>query len=297
MTDWTPIAAEISRASGKPFTVDTARSIGGGSINAACVLEGGGQRWFVKLNQARLLSMFEAEAEGLRAMAATHTVTVPLPLCQGASGEQAWLVMEYIEPGSRANRSDSAATLGRQLAAMHACTDGTHGWHRDNTIGSTEQRNDRQPDWPTFWAEQRIGFQLQLAADNGHQGALQRDGDRLLSVMGQLLQGHQPVPSLLHGDLWSGNASVDQHGQPVIFDPACYYGDRETDLAMTELFGGFSGDFHAAYREAWPLDDGYEVRRTLYNLYHILNHLNLFGGGYAGQAADMIRRLLAEVRG
>ena len=114
--------------------------------------------------------------------------------------------------------------------------------------------------------------------------------------MDQLLNDHQPKPSLLHGDLWSGNADVNSDGQPVIFDPACYYGDRETDLAMTELFGGFSADFHATYREAWPLDDGYEMRRTLYNLYHILNHLNLFGGGYAGQAADMVSRLLAEVR-
>ena len=298
MTDWSSIASEISHASGTPFAVDSTSSVGGGSINAAYVLEGGGKRWFVKLNQASLLSMFEAEAESLRAMAASNTVTVPQPLCHGISGNQAWLVMEYIERGSRADSAtgaSSAATLGRQLAAMHACTAAAHGWQRDNTIGSTVQHNDWQPDWTRFWAEQRIGFQLELAASNGHRGALRRDGERLLQAMDQLLHGHQPQPSLLHGDLWSGNASVNSSGQPVIFDPASYYGDREADLAMTELFGGFSADFYAAYREAWPLDDGYPLRRTLYNLYHVLNHLNLFGGGYAGQAADMIRRLLAEL--
>ena len=295
MTAWSQIATQISRASGSTFSADSISTVGGGSINTACVLEGNGQRWFIKLNQARLLSMFEAEAEGLQAMAATHTVRVPQPLCHGISGDQAWLVMEYIERGGRASRNHGARTLGRQLAAMHRNTQGAHGWHRDNTIGSTAQHNNQQPDWATFWREQRIGFQLELAATNGHPGALQRDGERLLAAMDQLLQGHQPQPSLLHGDLWSGNADSDSAGQPVIFDPASYFGDRETDIAMTELFGGFPADFYAAYREAWPLEHGYQMRRSLYNLYHILNHLNQFGGGYAAQASEMIKRLLAEV--
>ena len=168
------------------------------------------------------------------------------------------------------------------------------GWPRDNTIGTTPQVNAWGDDWAEFFRDRRIAPQLALAARNGHGGALQRDGERLLAAIPALLAGHAPAPSLLHGDLWSGNAACLATGEPVIFDPAVYYGDREADLAMTELFGGFGADFYAAYRDAWPLPDGYERRRTLYNLYHVLNHLNLFGGGYGAQAETMIARLLAE---
>ena len=140
-----------------------------------------------------------------------------------------------------------------------------------------------------------MGFQLKLAADKGYGGLLQANGERLCSDMAALFDNYLPQPSLLHGDLWAGNAAVDKQGCPVIFDPACYYGDREADLAMTELFGGFSRDFYAAYQAVWPLNQGYGVRKTFYNLYHILNHLNLFGGGYLRQAESMMAMLLAEI--
>ncbi|MGZ8947750.1 MAG: fructosamine kinase family protein, partial [Methylococcaceae bacterium] len=169
------------------------------------------------------------------------------------------------------------------------------GWHRDNTIGSTLQINNQSNDWLTFWREQRLGFQLKLAGNNGYGGSLQANGECLCSDMAILFNDYMPQPSLLHGDLWAGNAAVDKLGSPVIFDPACYYGDREADLAMTELFGGFSRDFYAAYQAVWPLDDGYDVRKTLYNLYHILNHLHLFGGGYLRQAESMMAMLLSEI--
>jgi len=295
MNDWHTIADHISHSTASPFTVARSSAVGGGSINRADVLSGeDGRRFFVKRNQAALLSMFEAEADGLQAMAETNSVRVPRPTCHGSDGTQAWLVMEYIPSGAAS--PGSAAALGRQLAAMHRSTRPQFGWHRDNTIGSTPQHNAERPDWVSFWRDRRLGFQLRLAADNGHRGALQRDGERLLGRVDQLLSGHQPVPSLLHGDLWSGNAGTDADGRPLIFDPACYYGDREADIAMTELFGGFAPAFHAAYREAWPLDDGYPLRRTLYNLYHILNHANLFGGGYSAQAMGMIQSLLAQLR-
>jgi fructosamine-3-kinase len=132
-----------------------------------------------------------------------------------------------------------------------------------------------------------------LAAENGHRGQLQRLGDQLMARFAVLID-HAPSPSLLHGDLWGGNLAFSTDGEPVIYDPATYYGDREAEIAMTELFGGFSADFYAAYRDAWPIDEGYRVRKTLYNLYHVLNHLNLFGGGYGGQARLMMERLLAE---
>ncbi len=288
------LARHIASATGRAFTPDSRQGVGGGCINQALVLEGGAQRYFVKLNAAARLPMFEAEAEGLREIAATRTVRVPSPVCSGTAGGQAFLVLEYLPLCGADGRAQER--LGRELAQMHRATTPRFGWTRDNTIGSTPQPNHETDDWDAFWRKQRLGFQLGLAADNGYGGALQRDGEKLLERLPALFRDYRPLASLLHGDLWGGNAAATDTGEPVIFDPAVYYGDREADLAMTELFGGFSARFHAAYREAWPLDTGYRVRKNLYNLYHVLNHLNLFGGGYRAQAQQMIERLLAEVR-
>lgn len=288
------IAAGISEATGSAFTVTAQRRLGGGCINSAMLLEGGEQRYFVKLNDPAAEEMFAAEAEGLRELAQARAIRVPVPICHGATPEAAYLVLEYVEPG-RAD-AHSSVLLGQQLAALHRCTNERFGWHRHNTIGSTPQRNSRSQSWLEFWRTQRLGFQLELAARRGHRGRLQRQGEELLARLDGLLGNHVPTPSLLHGDLWSGNTMVDRDSRPVLIDPAVYYGDREADLAMTELFGGFSERFYAAYREAYPLDEGYGLRKTLYNLYHVLNHLNLFGGGYGAQAEAMIGTLLRAVR-
>ncbi len=168
------------------------------------------------------------------------------------------------------------------------------GFAHNNFIGATSQPNAWTTDWPTFWCEQRLGFQLDLAARNGYGGELQKMGQQLMQRLPEFFVGYHPVPSLLHGDLWGGNHSYTADGTPVLFDPAPYYGDREADLAMTELFGGFDQSFYAAYHTVWPLDAGYATRKILYNLYHILNHANLFGGGYARQAEGMMRRLLGN---
>ena len=178
---------------------------------------------------------------------------------------------------------------------MHRVTRERFGWDTDNTIGSTLQINTCEHDWVDFWRTQRLQFQLQLAAENGHGGRLQSQGEKLLDAFPALFVGYSPPASLLHGDLWSGNYAFNRSGEPVIYDPAVYYGDREADLAMTELFGGFGADFYAAYRANYPLDAGYGVRKTLYNLYHILNHLNIFGEGYRSQAYRMMDALLAEL--
>jgi fructosamine-3-kinase len=291
MSQWHSIAEQIAQVTGESFNPRPARTIGGGCINTTVLLEDARHTYFVKLNAANRLEMFEAEADGLAAMAATETIRVPRPICSGVTGAQAYLVLEAIDMGQ--GGGNSAELAGRQLAAMHGYSQAGFGWFRDNTIGSTPQPNTESDSWIDFWREQRLGFQLELAARNGLGGAVQRLGERLLEVFPALVD-HSPVPSLLHGDLWGGNLAYDQAGNPVIFDPAVYYGDREADLAMTELFGGFGARFYAAYREAWPLDAGYGVRKTLYNLYHILNHANMFGGGYAGQALSMMQRLLAE---
>lgn len=292
MDIWQTVAAQITEITGEVFIPPPPMHVGGGCINTTVKLKDKSRSFFVKVNRPELLEMFEAEADGLATLAATKTLRVPKPVSAGQASNQAYLVLEFLELGH--GKGESAGLAGRQLAEMHRSTQTRFGWFRDNNIGSTHQPNGESESWIDFWREHRLGFQLELAARNGYAGKLQRLGDQLMDRFPVLID-HDPIPSLLHGDLWGGNLAYDESGKPVIFDPAVYYGDREADLAMTELFGGFGNAFYAAYREAWPLDPGYSVRKTLYNLYHIINHTNLFGGGYHGQAIGMMERLLAEV--
>lgn len=292
MTLAVAVADAIAAATGEPFAVPALRAVGGGDIHRAFGVSDGTRRYFVKANRAERLPWFEAEAEALAALAATGCVRAPQPLCCGSAAGQAFLVLEYLDL-----RGDGdAASLGTQLAQLHRVPQACFGWAHDNWIGSTPQPNGWQRDWISFWREQRLAHQLRLAAQNGHGGALQRDGEALLAHLDAFFDGYAPAASLLHGDLWGGNHGYLGDGTPVIFDAASYVGDRECDLAMSELFGGYEPAFYAAYREAWPLDSGYAVRKSLYNLYHVLNHANMFGSSYATQAARMIARLLAEIR-
>ena len=187
-------------------------------------------------------------------------------------------------------------SVSPEALALHRRAAPAFGWKRDNTIGATPQVNGWLDDWPAFFAQRRLGCQLDLARRQGAPSRLIEHGERLRAAVPAFFPGYSPRPSLLHGDLWGGNHGYAD-GQPALFDPAVYFGDRETDLAMTELFGGFPASFMAAYRDAWPVDPGYATRKTLYNLYHVLNHFNLFGGGYAGQAQRMTEQLLAEAGG
>ena len=291
---WDSISDAISVANNQQFRLQRVDSIGGGCINSAYRLVGERNKYFVKLNQADRLDMFEAEAEGLRALAEAKAIKIPLPVCSGIEANQAYLVLEYFEGGGA--NSHAAETFGQQLAAMHRHTHEQFGWYRDNTIGSTHQPNNQADDWLSFWRQQRLGFQFRLAEQHGASHSLLRKGEELMQLLDGLFTNHDPEASLLHGDLWSGNYAITRDGEPIIFDPAVYFGDREADLAMTELFGGFSQRFYAAYQEAWPLENGYRERKILYNLYHILNHFNMFGGGYAGQAERMTVQLLSELR-
>ncbi len=294
MPDWPLISQQTQTTSETILDANSARPISGGCINAAYKVtgrrNGNRQTFFIKTNTAGNLPMLEAETEGLHALINSHSLRAPAPICSGTAGEHAYLVMEHITLKGIGNDEQ----LGSGLALMHQTLHPQFGWHRHNTIGNTPQPNHWRDDWVTFWAEQRLGAQLKLASQNGAGYSLLHRGDMLLTALPAFFTEYQPVPSLLHGDLWSGNTAFDTQGQPVIFDPALYFGDRETDLAMTELFGGFSPAFYNAYNAAWPLDSGYITRKTLYNLYHILNHFNLFGGSYKSQAQDMIDRLLSE---
>jgi protein-ribulosamine 3-kinase len=291
MSLWEAIGAGLMKATGMQGTATPLGAVGGGCINEAVRVQYGGQTYFVKLNSAVHADMFAAEARGLRELRDSHSLRVPEPLCWGDDGQSAWLVLEDLALGG----SGDLAALGHGLARLHRVTQPQFGWVQDNTIGSTPQINTPEPDWVVFWREHRLRFQLDLAARQGHGGRLRARGERLLDEFPRLFAAYRPAASLLHGDLWSGNYAYTRDGEPVIFDPAVYYGDREADLAMTELFGGFGREFYAAYREAYPLDEGYAVRKTLYNLYHVLNHLYLFGGGYLSQAQGMIDRLLSEL--
>jgi fructosamine-3-kinase len=283
---WTEIAHHISKVSGKEFFVNSRRTVSGGCINQGYALTHGDRTYFVKLNSASQVAMFEAEALGLKQMLATATIRVPQPICWGVTNESAYIVLEWLDLG----RGGAWADMGRQLAAMHARSSSqAFGWEINNTIGSTPQINTWTTDWVEFYTQHRLGYQFQLARRRGGRFPQQ---EKLLAAIPQLLAGHQPSPALVHGDLWGGNAAFTSTGEPVIFDPATYYGDREVDVAMTELFGGFSAAFYQGYNEVLPLDSGYARRKILYNLYHILNHFNLFGGSYESQANQAIARLL-----
>ncbi len=292
MPPWKVIAKEISIATNQTFICHQKHTVSGGCINASYVMESqSGQKYFVKLNDASKSYMFKAEMDGLNEIINSQTIRAPHPICCGEEGNHAFLVLEYIHVG----RSGNPELLGQQLAALHKTEASYYGWFQNNTIGSTPQINYQQVTWNQFWKENRLGYQLELAARQGYRGNLQKRGEQLITRLDQFFTGYKPGSTILHGDLWSGNYGFDKQGQPFIFDPAVYYGDRETDLAMTELFGGFPPLFYKAYNEAYPLSDGYPDRKTLYNLYHILNHLNLFGPSYLSQAEHMVDELLSTL--
>ena len=291
LLDWQGIEKTIADSIGKAVEIQTRIEVGGGCINQAYALQGPNASYFVKVNQAQQVDMFAAEYAGLTELRATQTLLVPQPFCYGVVKDSAFIAMQLLHLGPTAGAS--MPQLGSELAAMHRVTQPQFGWYRDNTIGSTVQINALCHHWTEFWQQHRLGFQLDLAAKNGYRGKLQQRGEMLLGKISAFMQ-HAPAASLLHGDLWAGNFAITDSGAPAIFDPAVYYGDRETDLAMTELFGGYTGDFYSAYNNAYPLDTGYSTRKILYNLYHILNHLNLFGGSYLQQSQGMIDRLLSE---
>ncbi|MDE7313639.1 MAG: fructosamine kinase family protein [Eubacterium sp.] len=276
--------------------VTQAQYAAGGDINEARRLTlSNGMRIFMKSNAKANLSFFTAEAAGLAAIARTGTVSVPRVLCCGtdqAQGGYSFLLMDYLESGSR--RADYWEVLGQQLAAMHRADTapfvpgGRYGFLQDNFIGASSQGNAPGDSWTGFFRDCRLKPQFERASGYFEAADIKK-ASRLMERIPDLLAEPQH-PSLLHGDLWGGNVMTGHDGTAWLIDPAVYVGHAEADLAMTELFGGFSQRFYAAYREAAPLQEGYERRRDLYNLYHMLNHLNLFGRSYLGA----VKRILGE---
>ena len=294
MMDWPSLLAEIEATTGLAVSHTTAlKTVHGGDIHQAYHLHMPDGDYFLKLNQASALPLFQAEADSLNAIEQSQTLACPKPLGFGCSTatEHAWLLMTYLPLSTHGEDFQR----GQAIAMLHHTLNPEQrfGWHQDNFIGHTPQYNDWHTDWICFYGEQRLKPQLELAKQKGAPSQLFTLGEQLMACLPKFFTHYTPSPSLLHGDLWSGNSAFLTHGEPVIFDPACYYGDRETDLAMTELFGGFSPAFYEGYHQVFPIDDGYPQRRPLYQLYHLLNHYNLFGGHYAQQCLRMMQTLIA----
>jgi len=284
--------ADIGEHLGRTLSEQRASPVSGGCINTAWRVRCDDGDVFLKTNAPDRLAMFEAEAEGLAELDRADGLRVPEVLAAGSSETIAWLALEYVDTGLPDSGTERSLATG--LATQHGQLSGRFGWHRDNTIGSTPQPNATAESWPAFFAERRLGYQLDLARDRGGPRSMIDSGRRLQQELDTFFADRLPEPALLHGDLWGGNWATDTRGAPFVFDPAVYYGHREADIAMTRLFGGFGADFYAAYYERWPQQPGDGVRCELYNLYHVLNHFNLFGAAYQAQAEQMIGRLLAE---
>ena len=267
------------------------RAVDGGDISQAAYLRlANGRQALVKWHAGSPSGLFTAERQGLERLGAAGALRVPEVLAHRESnqGQPAFIVMEWLEHGSKT--AAVAERLGLGLAALHRLSAPSFGLDQANFIGANPQPNQPTADWVTFFRSQRLEFQMKLAGQNGLLPARRaRRLETLLTRLGDWLPTHPPV-SLLHGDLWGGNWLATASGEPALIDPAVYYGHREADLAFTELFGGFPPSFYAAYRQAWPLESGYEERRDLYNLYHLLNHLNLFGEGYGGSVDTVLQR-------
>ncbi len=264
-------------------TIESVAAVGGGCIANACRVETDGAPFFLKYGDEDVARTFPAEAAGLDALdEADSPLTVPsvLEIASPTDDHPGFLVMEWINSGRKGRRFWER--FGEGLAELHRHTADEYGFDRNNFIGQSPQSNEWMDEWPAFFRSERLEPQVQMARDRGRwQSDWNRPLEALYRRLPELLP-QTPDPSVLHGDLWKGNFMVTAVGEPAIFDPATYYGHREADLAMTELFGGFQDRFYDVYRDAWALEPGYETRRDIYNLYHLINHLNLFGAGYAG---------------
>ncbi|CAH0525889.1 fructosamine kinase family protein [Vibrio hippocampi] len=284
---WQAISDQLSDTLMFKFSIQERNKLSGGDINQCYMISDGDQRYFVKINDRDFLSKFEVEVDNLRALRETDTVHVPEVVLLGQTKECSFVILNYI-PVKPLDTPSANSQFGLELAKLHKWGEQVDfGFDFDNYIGATLQPNQWRKKWSRFFSEQRIGWQLQLLKEK--QITLTHI-ESFVELVNEQLCGHNPKPSLLHGDLWNGNVANTAFA-PICYDPASYWGDRECDIAMTELFGGFSDEFYQSYESILPLEPGYEMRKPIYNLYHILNHCNLFGGNYLDQAKQLIDQI------
>jgi fructosamine-3-kinase len=289
---WQCIEQAINAEINDSFSIKKKKKISDTDMNLTYQISDYHHHYFVKINDKSHINHFESEAYALEQIKALKQVSCPDVIAFGNSLDKSFLILNYLPLTVNNSQVDSKCwyTLGEQLAQMHKCSNhGQFGWQHDNYIGETLQPNDWRSNWKTFFAEQRIAWQLQLLSEKSVKLG---DIDHIAQVCHDALNHHTVKPSLVHGDLWQGNMGFTGSSS-VIFDPACYYGDREVDIAMTELFGHLPFEFYQGYQKNFPLDEGYEQRKIIYNFYHILNHANLFGGVYIEQSKAVLSRILS----
>jgi len=284
----------LARHLGGSGVVSLTPAVSGTTGRCHWVEQGTSGRFFLKTVAADQLAMLEAERAGLEGLARAGCVRVPRPLAHGVADGCAWLLMEGLE--LRPATAEAERTLGRQLARQHRLTRGRFGWDRDNYLGVNPQPNPPGDDWVEYFVRHRLRHQLRIAELQGLDAGLTGTVDQVLVHLDWFFDDYRPQASLLHGDLWGGNWGMLPSGQPVIFDPACYYGDREVDLAQT-LNGGFGPAFLEAYHEEWPVDAGFQRRRYLYNLYMVLNEVNRVGRAGLPGAQNYLQELLKFIEG
>ena len=291
------IAAGLSGFFGSAGALRQLEPVRGGDINLNYRADFAARPVFLKINRSNdALPRFRAEADALDLLRQQAELWIPQTYAIGALDAGAFLALEFL-PLNGLRTATAWRALGTGLANLHRQGTGdrlaapTYGWPADNFIGATPQVNSPRVRWCDFWWECRIEPQLRRACAGGFGEKLGAVSAPLEEKIHTLLGGYQPTPALLHGDLWSGNIGFCPDGRIALFDPASYYGDRETDLAMTELFGGFPREFYRAYATEWPLEAGAAARVSLYNLYHLLNHLNLFGAAYLPPCVDALNAL------
>lgn len=270
--------------------IDECRMLGGGSINEACRMTYGGKTFFIKWNHANSYpKMFQTESLGLELLRKAHSLIIPEVIGADESGNYSFLILEYIRQGPP--NKNFWIEFGHNLAHMHRISEEKFGLAHDNYIGSLPQYNRQTSDWPSFFVEQRLEPQLKMAAENSRlDQSFRGDFKKLFSKIHDLFPAENPA--LLHGDLWSGNFLCNSSSEAVLIDPAVYYGHREMDIAMSKLFGGFEPAFYHAYHEEWPLEQGWQERIDLCNLYPLMVHVNLFGGSYLMQVRNILRKLV-----
>jgi protein-ribulosamine 3-kinase len=291
MTLQSRIEAAISSSTNQEAEFDNSKIAHGGCINDSRIVNlKDGRLFFIKTNSqaSSFPGIFETEFEALKLLSEPDVIHIPEPIAFGDD----FIVMDVYKEGNPAE--DWQEQIGRALAELHKATKkNQYGFSKDNYLGTTRQINVWQDSWLTFWREQRLGWQLKLYSNKTNKDdVLLRSGEKLLNKLDSLIGNINEPAVLLHGDLWSGNAAANEQGEPVIFDPASYYGHREAEIGMMRLFGGFGPRCEAAYAEVWPLPDGFEERITLYRLYHELNHLNLFGQSYYQSCISTINSLI-----
>ncbi|WP_371189267.1 fructosamine kinase family protein [Thalassotalea maritima] len=286
---WQAISDDIAKLTNCDFRIVKVEQLASGDINQAYKICSQQQCYFVKTNSKQHLDLFSAEALNLDLLNCSDELTVPDVVSYGTTNDRSYLVLEYLDmhPSPLPPLSADFYQLGVALANLHSANQQAEfGWPEDNFIGLTPQVNDYHDNWHEFFCENRLGFQLDLLA----QKSVVIDKQDILARCTALLSSHQPIPCLVHGDLWSGNIGFTKTS-PCLFDPACYYADREVDIAMSELFGRFDDSFYAGYNDTAPLDSGYQQRKVVYNFYHILNHANMFAGSYLAQVNTFIKQI------